>query len=132
MRGYPVKELDTLQDGELFATGDKMLTPEENEIAFHTDERIADIHITVRPAAGAKTVSLSFSDGEVMHKLQGEEKVSLRVLIDRPMYEIFVNRGETYALKTRSGKPLGRISLQAEGVVEEFRAFRMKSIWGKD
>ena len=25
--------------------------------------------------------------------------VSLRVIIDRPMYEVFLNRGETYTLK---------------------------------
>jgi len=144
MRGYPVRELDTLHDGELFTLEDQTLTTGDGAISFETDRRIADIHVTVRPAPGAKTVTLRFSDGEVVYQtargtLRGCEKddawnrqdgrVTLRVLIDRPMVEVFLNRGETYLLQRRSGKPLGKVTLETDGVVEEFRAFGMKSIW---
>jgi fructan beta-fructosidase len=146
MRGYPVRELDTLHDGELFAVEDQTLTAENGGISFETDRKTADIHVTVRPAPGAKTVTLRFSDGEVVYEvakgtLRGCEKddawnrqdgrVTLRVLIDRPMVEVFLNRGETYLLQRRSGKPLGKVALDTEGVVEEFKAFGMTSIWKK-
>jgi len=148
MRGYPIKELDQLHDGELFSAVDKTLTGEENEISFETNERIADMHVTVKPAAGAKTVSLTFSDGEVVYDIAGGfvrtgptraavpsgpgrdgERITLRVLIDRPTVESFVNRGETYTLQRREGQPLGKITLNTEGTVEEFKVYRMKSIW---
>jgi fructan beta-fructosidase len=132
MRGYPIDELDELHNGELFSIRDRTLTAGKSEISFETQEKIADIHVIVKPATGAKTVSLSFSDGAVMHRLHGEETVSLRVIVDRPMYEVFLNRGETYTLKPRSGKPLGKITLRTAGIVEEFTAHGMKSIWTKD
>jgi fructan beta-fructosidase len=144
LRGYPVKELNALHDGELFAVEDKVLTAEDGEIAFETDRKIADIHVTVRPAAGANAVKLRFSDGEVVYDvtegaLRGcgndeawnrqDGRVTLRVLIDRPMVEVFLNRGETYLLQRRKGQPLGKITLKTEGVVEEFKVLGMKSIW---
>ena len=143
MRAYPIKELDALHDGELFSTKNKILGTGSDEISFNTNRRIADIHVTVKPATGAKTVTLSFSDGNVVydipngtlrgagkaHKAEGHEQVTLRVLIDRPTVEVFLNRGETYLLQTRHGRPLKRIALTTEGVVEEFRVFGMKSIW---
>jgi fructan beta-fructosidase len=148
MRGYPIQQLDRLHDGELFAALNKTLAGDETEISFETDERIADIHITVKPAPDGKTVSLSFSDGAVVYDVpsgcvrgaakakaaqnqsakQGDA-VTLRVLIDRPMYEIFLNHGETYLLQRRDAQPLGRISLKTQGTVEEFRVHKMKSIW---
>jgi len=147
MRGYPVRELDTLHDGELVAVRDRTLTAANGGISFETDRRTADIHLTVRPAPGAKTVKLRFSNGEVVYDvargtLRGCEKddawnnrtdgrVALRILIDRPMLEVFLNRGETYLLQGRSGKPLGKVTLETEGVVEEFKAFGMRSIWKK-
>jgi fructan beta-fructosidase len=129
MRGYPVKELDNLHAGELFATADKNLTEGRNVMAFETDERMADILVRVRPAANATTVKLTFADGAVTHHVKSDAPVSLRVVIDRPTYEVFVNGGETYTLHHRSGKPLGKVTLETEGTVEEFMAYKMKSIW---
>jgi hypothetical protein len=83
----------------------------------------------VRPAANARTISLTFADGAVTHSVKDDALVSLRVVIDRPTYEVFVNGGETYRLHHRSGKPLGKVALRTEGTVEEFTAHKMKSIW---
>jgi len=68
MRGYPIRELDALHDGELFTVKGKTLTEGKDEISFETDRRIADIHIAVRPVGGQrKKVSLSFADGSVVY-----------------------------------------------------------------
>jgi len=148
MRGYPIRELDGLHDGELFAAADRTLSGDDTEIACETDARTADIRVTVRPAADAKTVSLTFADGAVVYDVPGGyvrgtarpdpaerraaapgDAVTLRVVIDRPMVEVFLNGGETYLLRRREGKPLGKIALKTQGRVEEFRIFNMKSIW---
>jgi len=150
LRGYPINKLDALQDGKLFATVDKTLDDDESEISFETQERIADVHITVRPAPDAREVSLSFSDGVVVYDIpsrsvttggtrasvpqspdRDREAITLRVLIDRPMYESFLNGGETYTLARRNGKPLGKVTLKTRGVVEQFTVYRMRSIWQK-
>jgi len=130
MRGYPVRELDALHTGELFAATDAKLTAQRNELAFETDERIADIFVRVRPAAEATTISVTFADGAVTQDVKGNAPVSLRVVIDRPTYEVFVNGGETYTLHHRSGVPLGKVTLKTEGTIEQFTAHKMKSIWG--
>jgi len=148
MRGYPIGELDQLHDGDLFAATDKTLVADHDELAFETRERIADIHITVKPAADAKTISLTFSGGDVVYdvptgRIRGGAKakgpkdpaatpadtVTLRVVIDRPMVEVFLNRGDTYTVQHREAKPLGKIALKTRGTVEAFRAYKMTSIW---
>ena len=62
--------------------------------------------------------------------------VTFRVLVDRPMFEIIGGGGAVFRTSPRAdmGKPLGTISLTAEGgtlTVESFKAYQMKSIWKK-
>ena len=61
-------------------------------------------------------------------------KVTFRVLVDRPMYEVAGGGGACYKTSGRRdmGKPLGTISLTAEGgslTVESFKAYEMNSAW---
>ena len=60
--------------------------------------------------------------------------VTFRVLVDRPMYELIGGGGACYKTSGRRdmGKPLGTISLTAEGgslIVESLDVHEMKSIW---
>jgi len=61
-------------------------------------------------------------------------KVTFRVLVDRPMYEVVGGGGACYKTSGRGdmGKPLGTISLTAEGgslTVESIKTYEMKSAW---
>jgi hypothetical protein len=61
-------------------------------------------------------------------------KVAFRVLVDRPMYEVIGGGGACFKTSGRRdmGKPLGAVSLTAEGgslTLESFEAYEMKSAW---
>ena len=63
-------------------------------------------------------------------------KVTFRVLVDRPMYELIGGGGACYKTSGRSdmGKPLGTISLSTQGgslTVESLKAYEMTSAWNK-
>ena len=61
-------------------------------------------------------------------------RVAFRVLVDRPMYELVGGGGACYKTSARRdmGKPLGTVSLTAEGgtaTVESFEVYEMESAW---
>jgi fructan beta-fructosidase len=56
------------------------------------------------------------------------------VLVDRPMYEVVGNDGQSYLTAPRQAAPPGTISVKAEGgsvTVESLEVFKMSSIWKK-
>jgi hypothetical protein len=64
-------------------------------------------------------------------------KVTFRVLVDRPMYEVVGGGGACYKTSSRRdmGEPVGTISLTAEGgslTVDSLKAYEMNSIWKKE
>ena len=66
----------------------------------------------------------------------GDDKVTFRVLVDRPMYELIGGGGACFKTSGRrdGGKPIGTISLSAEGgslTVESLKVYEMKSAWKK-
>jgi len=150
MRGYPVKEFDSLRSKELFTVSDRKLAAGE-AITFETDEDLADIELTVKPAPGAEKLVLAFGDvtvgydfktgkaiGLPMKRGKGQEsaplqleggKLQIRLVVDRPMCEVFFNAGEVYALIPKVGGKIGKLTLETEGTVEELNVYGMKSIW---
>ncbi|MBF0198271.1 MAG: hypothetical protein HQL32_11195 [Planctomycetes bacterium] len=87
-------------------------------------------------------VSKTMSDGtkpkkdinilEVFDKEDGA--IDVRLLIDEPCYELFLENGSVYNLGQRldSGEPLGsiRISMEgAKGAIEHLVIHKMKFIW---
>jgi len=63
-----------------------------------------------------------------------DDRVTFRVLVDRPIREIVGGDGACFKTAGRrdAGKPLGTISLTAEGgnlTLESFRVYAMKSAW---
>jgi len=95
----------------------------------------------------AKTALLCFGENVVTYDFEAKRldemplkpedgMVTFRIVVDRPMYEIVGGAGSCYKTWPRAdqGKPLGIISLTAEGgslTVESLVAFEMKSIWKK-
>ena len=152
LRGYPVKEFNSLRSRELFAVSNKQLAIGET-IRFETDEQLADIVLTVTPAPEAEKLVLTFGDVEVgydfktgktlglpMKKGKGKQfemapvqlkdgKLQIRLVVDRPMCEVFYNTGEVYALVPKNGGRIGELSLETTGTVDEFKVYGMKSIW---
>jgi len=151
MQGYPVREFDSLRCGELFAVCNKKLAADE-KITFETAEDLADIELTVTPAAGANRLVIAFGDVKVGCNFKKEQtlglparkknrkkefapvelnngKLRMRLVVDRPMCEVFYNGGEIYALIPKAGGRIGKLTLEMEGTVDEFRIYKMKSIW---
>ena len=65
-----------------------------------------------------------------------DDRVTFRVLVDRPMYELIGGGGACFKTSGRRdmGKPIGTISLAAEGgalTVESLEAHEMQSAWKK-
>jgi hypothetical protein len=56
-------------------------------------------------------------------------KLRMRLVVDRPMCEVFYNNGAVYALLPKNGGKIGRLTLETVGTVEEFTVHGMKSIW---
>ena len=102
--------------------------------------------MTVKKGTAAKAV-LRFGGNAVTYDFAGRRldemplkmkdgKVTFRVLVDRPIYEVAGGGGACYKISGRGdmGKPIGTISLAAGGgslTVESLKIYEMQSIWKK-
>jgi fructan beta-fructosidase len=102
--------------------------------------------VTLKKGTASKAV-LSFGKNRVTYDFAAQKldemplklkdgKVTFRVLVDRPMFEVIGDGGACFKTSGRGdmGKPLGSISLTAEGgslSVESLKAYEMKSTWKK-
>jgi fructan beta-fructosidase len=132
MFANPIKELDTLHDTA------------EAPVTLDVDGQLVDILVTIKKG-DAKKVSLTFGRNAVTYDFSTDmlDKMpvslidgvlKLRVLVDRPMFEVVANDGQSYRTAPRQPAPLGTISVEAEGgsaTVESLEVYRMKSIWKK-
>ena len=100
--------------------------------------------MTLKQGTAAKAV-LRFGENAATYDFAAEKldemplpmkdgRVTFRVLVDRPMYELIGDGGACYKTSGRrdQGKPIGTISLSAEGgslTVESLEAYRMRSAW---
>jgi fructan beta-fructosidase len=105
-----------------------------------------DILVTLKQGTAAKAV-LRFGENVATYDFAAQKldemplkmkdgKVTFRVLVDRPMYELIGGGGACYKTSARRdmGQPIGKISLTAEGgslTVESLKAYEMTSIWNK-
>ena len=107
MFGEPVKEIEKIHGKCVKATA-KPLTPEK-PVAVKTSGALFDIHAEFELGT-AKTVGLEVDGKKVatfdvargklndrMPLQPVDGKIALRILIDRPMMEIFANHGEQIA-----------------------------------
>jgi len=108
--------------------------------------QLFDILLTLKPGTAGR-IWVRFGDTSARYevakgRLNGMPlplqtgRVKIRVLIDRPMYEVIGSDGARYQtdLRRDGGKPIGAISVTAEGgdaTIESLEIHEMQSIWKK-
>jgi len=146
MFAYPIKELEQLRKPTPKTAENTGLTAEAPTVKFDVTDQLFDIVVTLKKGTASKAVlrfgenvaTYDFGDQKLdeMPLKMKDDKVTFRVLVDRPMYEVTGGGGACYKTSARRdmGKPLGTISLTAEGgslTVESFKAYEMNSAWKK-
>ena len=143
----PVKELEQLRLPNPMKIEGRQLSADTPAVTFHLrEEQLFDILVTLKQGTASKAV-LAFGENRVTYDFAAAKldemplgmqdgKVTFRVLADRPMYEIVGGRGACFKTAPRRdmGKPLGTISLTAEGgslSVESLTVHEMQSAWKK-
>jgi len=120
------------------------LTAESPAVKLEARDQLYDIVVSLKQGT-AKRAVLAFGADRVTYDFAARRleempldpdngTVAIRVLIDRPMFEVVGGQGACCKTSARSdaGKPLGMISLTAEGgelAVESMAVHEMKSIW---
>jgi fructan beta-fructosidase len=143
MFGNPIEEVNTLRDGQPKSVAGRTVI-DKVPVTLKVDGQLADILVTIKKG-DAKKVSLSFGGNAVTYDFSAgtldkmpvslvDDKLKLRVLVDRPMFEVVANGGQAYRTAGRQAGPLGTVSVKAEGgsaTVESLEVYKMKSIWKK-
>lgn len=145
MFATPIEELMQLRRPNPKVVSDTKLVA-DTPVEISVQDQLFDIVVSVRKGTASKAV-LRFGENvatydfdsqildEMPLKMQ-DGKVSFRVLVDRPMYELIGGGGACYKTSPRRdmGKPVGTISLTAEGgtaTVESLTVYEMESAWKK-
>jgi fructan beta-fructosidase len=146
MFATPIKELEQLRKPNPKTAANKELTTAVPTVEFEVADQLFDVVVTLKNGTDSKAV-LQFGENQVTYDFAAQKldemplkpndgKVTFRVLVDRPMYEVVGGGGACYKTSARRdmGKPLGAISLTAEGgsfTVESLQAHEMTSAWKK-
>jgi len=147
MYAAPIKELEQLRKPNPKTVENAELTAASPTVKFDVTDQLFDIVVTLKKGTAAKAV-LRFGENTATYDFNAQKldemplatkdgKVTFRVLVDRPMYELIGGGGACYKTSGRRdmGKPLGTISLRAEGgalTVESLTTYEMKSAWTKE
>jgi fructan beta-fructosidase len=145
----PVKELATLRKPAPFTLAGKELHPAEATVSRDVGGKgqLFDILLVVKKGT-ANRVTLAFGGNAITCDFKEQEldgmplplkdgKFQIRLIIDRPLYEVFGTDGSCHKVAPRgesAGKPVGKISITADGgsaTVESLVIYEMISIWEK-
>ena len=143
MFANPIEEVNTLHDGEPQSAAGKVVTG-DHPLSLDVDGQLFDILVTIKQG-DAKKATLSFGRNAITYDFASgmldkmpvglsDGVLKLRVLVDRPLFEVVGNDGQSYLTAPRQPGSLGTISVKAEGgsfTVEKLEVFKMKSIWKK-
>ena len=143
MSANPIAEVNTLHDGPPQSLTAKTVTPAA-PLSLDVAAQLCDILVTIKQG-DAKKVSLNFGRNEVTYDFGTamldkvpasliDGKLKLRVLVDRPMFEVVINDGQSYHTAPRQPDPIGAVSVKTEGggvTVESLEVSKMISIWKK-
>jgi len=145
MFATPIKELEKLRKPSPKTAQGKELTAEA-PIEFKVKDQLFDIVVTLKKGTASKAV-LRFGENRATYDFNAQKldemplamkdgKVTFRVLVDRPMYELIGGGGACFKTSGRRdmGKPVGTVSLTAEGgslTVESLKVYEMESAWKK-
>jgi fructan beta-fructosidase len=142
----PIEEIEQLRGPNPVTIEGLDLTSDEPVVSCEVEDQLFDIEVTLKQGTAAKAV-LKFGGNTATYDFNEQKldemplpmvdgQVTIRVLIDRPMYELIGGGGACYKTSGRSdmGEDLGTISLTAEGgtlTLESLRIHEMSSIWNK-
>lgn len=141
--GEPVKELDSLRGEPVKANG---TATAEKPLSAKAPGELLDILAEIEPG-DAKEVALKFGATTLTYKVAEQtldgmplplanKKFSVRVVVDRPMYEVVAGGGTAYKTAQRKdgGKPIDAVVVTATGgtaTVKALTVYPMRSIWKK-
>ena len=144
MFATPIKELEQLRKPNPQTADNTELTAKTPAVEFSVKNQLFDIQVTVKQGTAAKAV-LRFGENVATYDFSTQKldemplkmkdgKVTFRVLVDRPMYELVGGGGACYKTSSRRdmGQPIGKISLTAEGgslTAELLEIYEMASAW---
>jgi hypothetical protein len=147
MFATPVKEIEQLRKPDPQSIENRELTTESPVVTFDVADQLFDILVTLKQGTASKAV-LRFGDNAATYDFNTQKldemplkmkdgKITFRVLVDRPMYEIVGGGGACYKTRGRAdqGEPIGTISLSAEGgslTVESLKVYEMASAWKRE
>ena len=145
----PVRELETLRMPAVVRLIKKELRPPEPTVSFDVghNSQLFDILLVVKNG-GAERVTLAFGGNALSYEFNEQEldgmplplqagTVRIRLIIDRPMYEVFGTDGRCHKVVPRgefAGKPVGNISVTTQGgsaTIETLEIHELHSIWNK-
>ncbi|MFW6169908.1 MAG: 2,6-beta-D-fructofuranosidase [Planctomycetota bacterium] len=146
MRATPIKELEQLRKPDPRTFENTKLTAQSPALAFDVPGQLFDVLVTLNKGTASEAV-LQFGDNATTYDFKAQKldqmplkmangKVTFRVLVDRPLYELIGGGGVCYKTSGRDdkGQPIGTISLTAKGgsmTVESLKAYEMASAWKK-
>lgn len=139
----PIKELDTLR--EKTDTRGGPVAPDK-PLRVSVADQLLDIVAEIEPG-DAKEVKLQFGTNTLVYDVAGQKldgmplpladkKFTVRVVVDRPLYEVVGNGGAVYKTAARKdgGKPVEAVTVSAAGgtaAVKAITVYPMKSIWSR-
>jgi len=148
MFATPIKELEQLRkpDPKTAENVELGVEGQAASLIVEVEDQLFDIVVTLKQGTASKAL-FRFGENFVTYDFSGQKldemplkmkdgRVTFRVLVDRPMYEVIGGGGACYKTSGRRdmGRPLGGISLYAEGgslSVESLTAYEMTSAWKK-
>ena len=144
MYATPITELEQLRKPNPKSVENTELTSEAPAVTFDVADQLFDIVAALKHGTAAKAV-LRFGENVATYDFNAQRldemplkmkdgKVTFRVLVDRPMYELIGGGGACYKTSGRRdmGRPIGTVSLTVEGgsmTVESLKAYEMTSAW---
>ena len=144
MFATPIKELEQLRKPNPKTVVNAELTTEAPAVMLDVADQLFDILVTLKQGTAAKA-TLRFGENVATYDFNAQKldemplkmkdgKVTFRILVDRPMYELIGSGGVCFKTSTRRdmGQPIGKISLTAEGgslTVESLKVYEMSSAW---
>jgi sucrose-6-phosphate hydrolase SacC (GH32 family) len=140
----PIRELEQLRKPQPQTVGTTELTAETPVVSANVDDQLFDILVSIKQGTATKAI-LRFGENTATYDFGAQKldemplkmqdgRVTFRVLVDRPLYEMIGGGGACYKTSGRRdmGQPIGTISLTAEGgslTVESMRIYEMASAW---
>ncbi|TWU31989.1 glycoside hydrolase family 32 protein [Novipirellula artificiosorum] len=144
MFANPIKELEGLRKLNPNSVENKKLTRDTPVVKFDVTDQLFDIVVTLKNGNASKA-KLKFGENVATYDFDAQKldemplktqdgRVTFRILVDRPMFEMIGADGACFKTSSRRdmGQPIGEVSLSAEGgslTVESLVVYEMTSVW---